>query len=176
MDNIKSFKERQREEAISRLKELTEVFDLNPMILENFKNGKVVCSIYDYEDDDYIRITDDIDYLSSCEFIKVFFEIEEEEDALVYHIMDTFMPSIGHTIITMLFVGSNEEKWKMEERLWNENKIGCLQFDYTYYSSGEENPYFSSQKRHDFSYTHLESNRGGLIDKEIRDIIDNFYS
>lgn len=124
MDNINSFKERQREEAILRLEELTKVFSLDSDILESLKKGEILCSYQTGKDD--FELFEENGWVPKS-FIQKF---EKSQNAYVYHIISCD-DGIFDTIPTALLFVSNDEKDWAKERLCKDNPktIKCFFFD-----------------------------------------------
>ena len=97
-------KEAKKEEAIKRLEELTEKFNLRPNILKYFKEDKLYYS--------YITCNGLLGTIDTINYDKWYAEVvdrfEEEYDCLVYHVIET-----GNTI-ALLFVSDNKEEWEFE--------------------------------------------------------------
>ena len=90
-------------EALFRLKELEEQFELRPNIYKYFKEGKLY---YSYLIAGISGCIDTINYDSR--YVKVVEEFENRYNSLVYHVIES-----GNTI-ALLYVSDCEEDWEMQ--------------------------------------------------------------
>ena len=100
---MKNSKEKMFAEALKRLKNLEEQFELRPNIYECFKNGKLQ---YSHSIAGNGGCIDTINY--DVRYAKIVEEFEEKYGHLVYHVIET-----GNTI-ALLYVGCDEDEWETE--------------------------------------------------------------
>ncbi len=122
-----NMQEEQKKEAIKRLKQLTSKFNLNPKILEDYKNGIVYCSANDKLHD----VT-----TNNC-FYKKVKKFEEEYNAVVYYcfLNRFYYMFTGMTFFTLLFVSNDKEEWETERV--EENYIFSYVYNLTYKDCSE---------------------------------------
>ncbi|MBO5389998.1 MAG: hypothetical protein J6A59_18025 [Lachnospiraceae bacterium] len=91
-----------KEEALRRLRALAETFELGPELENYFREDKLYysCGFYMNEIDNHPVY---------AELVKRF---EREHNALVYHVIRTREDE--GVMLSMLFVGDDEEKWNTE--------------------------------------------------------------
>lgn len=121
-----NLKEIQKKEAIKRLQNLTNKFNLKTMILEDFKKGIIDISTNDSTFPIYLfeRIEKIID------------KLEKESDIIIYHIITSKIDSC--LFAKILYVSNNPKKWRFE-RLKDDNyqrcKYHCLTHDKSSYDA-----------------------------------------
>lgn len=108
-------REEQRNEAISRIQELTKKFNLNSNMLDFFTNG----NIYGLDYVENSEIPDRNELISSI--IK---EVQDEYKALVYYyfIVDTNIEGYNLEVLNIFYVGQYKEDWEFE-RLSDNNEV-----------------------------------------------------
>ena len=102
--------DRQKQEGINRLAELTNVFELNPKLVKYLREGRLY---YSYMVSGLFGCIDTIEY--NAEYARICREFEEETGAYVYHAIESDT-SLGK-MLTLLFVSSEKSKedWKVEK-------------------------------------------------------------
>ncbi len=98
---------KQKEEALYRMRQLTEAFDLNPNLVKYLEEGRVY---YSYITGISWACVDTIMYDPS--YVEVIKNFEEESGGYVYHAIET--ESIYGKMLTLLFVSPREKNWGME--------------------------------------------------------------
>lgn len=94
-----------KQEAINRLKKLIDQVGLNPVVVEEFKDGRL---FYSYlTADGLLGSVDTIHY--DERYAKVVEEFEERTGALVYHAIESF------SMLELLFVSKNTRNWEYEQ-------------------------------------------------------------
>ena len=101
--------DRQKQEGINRLTKLTDVFGLNPKLVQYLEEGHLY---YSYMVLGMFGCIDTIEYEEG--YAQVCKEFEEEKGAYVYHVIESDTP-FGK-MLTMLHVSSeeNEMDWEAE--------------------------------------------------------------
>lgn len=106
-----------KEEAINRIKTLTEKCNLNPNVLKYFKEGK---KYYSYlTAGGYLGSIDTISYDRAYEDAVKKFEMEYS-NFLVYHVIETI--TAHGKLLSLLYVSNEKEDWE-SERLQSDNFI-----------------------------------------------------
>lgn len=112
--------DRQRQEGISRMAQLTDIFELNPNLVKYLREGKLY---YSYIAMGLFGCIDTITY--DPEYTRVCRKFEEETGAYVYHVIesDTYFGKM----LAILFVSSGEDEtgWKFE-RIEGENILAYV--------------------------------------------------
>lgn len=100
--NKVELKELQNKEALKRLKDLTKTFNLNNKLIEDFKTGKINCTLDE-------KICNIKDYPKFEKLIKKF---EREHNAVAYHyFLNEYW---GMKMLAILYVGSYINDWEAE--------------------------------------------------------------
>ncbi len=107
--------EEQRNEAISRIKELTKRFNLNSNMLDFFENGRIYG--LDYIEDS--KIKDRNKLISS-----IIAECQNKYNSIVYYyfIIDVNIEGYNLEILNIFYVGQYKEDWE-NERLSKDNEV-----------------------------------------------------
>ena len=107
--------EEQRNEAISRIKELTKRFNLNSNMLDFFENGRIYG--LDYVEDS--KIKDRNKLISS-----IIAECQNKYNSIVYYyfIVDVNIDGYNLEILNIFYVGQYKEDWE-NERLSKDNEV-----------------------------------------------------
>lgn len=104
----KSLRERQKEEAILRMKTLEKVFDLNPHLVQYLEEDRVY---YSYVNSGIFPSIDSIEYDErNVEVVRQF--VKEYPGSYVYHAIET--DTQFGKMLTLLFVSSSPEEWPTE--------------------------------------------------------------
>ena len=106
-----------KNEAINRIETLIEKCNLNPKVLNYFKEGKVYYSYLTAGG--FLGSIDTISYDKSYEQAVKKFEMEHP-DYLVYHVIETI--TLSGKFLSLLYVSSEKEDWE-SERLQSDNAI-----------------------------------------------------
>lgn len=108
-------KEEQRNEAISRIQELTKKFNLNSNMLDFFRNGK----IYGLDYVESSKIQDRNKLISS-----IIAECQNKYNSVVYYyfIVDINIEGYNLEILNIFYVGQYKEDWE-HERLSKDNEM-----------------------------------------------------
>ena len=118
------FSKRVKNEALRRLSELSEVFSLNPSLVENLKEERVYYSHQVAGCGRFDAIDTNEKYKEVINFFQMLY------DAYVYHAIETHTTLFG-TMLTLLYVSENEREWS-EEQL-----EGCYIFSFVQGVNGE---------------------------------------
>jgi len=100
---------KQKEEALLRLKELTETFDLNPKITRYFQEDRLY---YSYLVSGMFGCIDTINYDPS--YAEAVQKFEKATGSMVYHVIES--ETMFGKMLSMLYVSSeeNEDDWPAE--------------------------------------------------------------
>lgn len=116
-------REEQRQEAIERIEALQERFELNPLILQRFRDDKVYYSYL--TGGGIIPSIDTIDYDPNyAELVK---EFERFYGVMVYHAIES--KTRYGTLLSLLYVGNSEDSWEMERLNDDELMAYVVNFD-----------------------------------------------
>ncbi len=99
---------KQKAEALYRMRQLTEAFDLNPNLVKYLEEGRVYYSYI--TGGGMFACVDTITYDPS--YVEVIKNFQEESGGYVYHAIET-NTKYGK-MLTLLFVTPYEDNWKME--------------------------------------------------------------
>ena len=106
-----------KNEAINRIKTLIEKCNLNPKVLNYFKEGK---KYYSYlTAGGFLGSIDTISYDKAYEQALKKFEMEHP-NYLVYHVIETI--TVSGKFLSLLYVSNEKEDWE-SERLQSDNTI-----------------------------------------------------
>lgn len=106
-----------KNEAINRIETLIEKCNLNPKVLNYFKEGK---KYYSYlTAGGFLGSIDTISYDKAYEQVVKKFEMEHPE-SLVYHVIETI--TLSGKFLSLLYVSNEKEDWE-SERLQSDNAI-----------------------------------------------------
>ena len=106
-----------KNEAINRIATLIEKCNLNPKVLNYFKEGK---NYYSYlTAGGFLGSIDTISYDKAYEQAVKKFEMEHPE-SLVYHVIETI--TLSGKFLSLLYVSNEKEDWE-SERLQSDNAI-----------------------------------------------------
>lgn len=105
--SLSDFSARQQEEAVRRLEQLTETFDLKKDILKRFQDGAVACCYETCQEDGCAAVKD---FNPDWKLEKEMFECMY--DTLVYLVLVS-KTAYGE-MLSMLYVSSYEEDWEYE--------------------------------------------------------------
>lgn len=101
---MKISREEMKEEALKRIEELSEVFELNPKIYNYFKEDKLY---YSYAT--ALGVMGSIDTIHYDDrYAKVAAEFEKKYNCFVYHAIE-----FGNSL-ALLYVGDNQDDWDAE--------------------------------------------------------------
>lgn len=139
-------REEQRKEALSRIEQLTEKFNLNSNMLDYFKKEKIYA--LDYVQDDS-QIKDRKELISNIITKRIF---EDNFEIYYYFITNMFIENYTLEVLNIFYVSPTEEDWEIE-RLSNNNEMFIL----TYVLSNPEYP--------EFGFVQVDSIKGNLVRK-----------
>lgn len=110
-------KEEQRNEAILRIQELTNKFNLNSNMLDFFENGKIYGLDYVYDENS--KIQDRNKLISS-----IIAECQNKYNSVVYYyyIVDINIEGYNLELLNIFYVGQYKEDWE-HERLSKDNEM-----------------------------------------------------
>ncbi len=100
--------EAQKQEALKRMKLLTEKFDLNPNLIKYLEEDRVY---YSYVVSGLFGCVDTIEYDEN--YAKIYRDFEKETGAFVYHAIETH--SMFGKMLTLLYVPAKKGSWKYTE-------------------------------------------------------------
>lgn len=106
-----------KNEAINRIKTLIEKCNLNPKVLNYFKEGKIYYSYLTAGG--FLGSIDTISYEKAYEQAMKKFEMEHP-NSLVYHVIEII--TLSGKFLSLLYVSNEKEDWECE-RLQSDNAI-----------------------------------------------------